>query len=164
MGRVRATVRVPARVDDVRALWFDLDRWPSFVDGFARVVEVDAEWPRGGRILWKSHPGGRGRVQERVTSFSDAGQEIEVEDASLKGMQEIAFAEVKPDRVDVLLGLTYRLNERSPITPLVDVLFIRRALRDSLRRTLTGFAAEVRSANVQRSGQMNDFTSAELSG
>ena len=30
-------------------LWTDLSRWPTFVEGFARVVEVDPGWPRRDR-------------------------------------------------------------------------------------------------------------------
>jgi hypothetical protein len=49
------------------ALWADLDRWPAFVEGFARVVELDSGWPSpGARVVWESGPEGRGRVSERV--------------------------------------------------------------------------------------------------
>jgi hypothetical protein len=49
----------------------------------------------------------------------------------------------------VSLTLEYRLKERSPITPLLDLVFIRRALRDSLQRTLERFGHE-RRAEVTR--------------
>ena len=41
-----------------------------------------------------------------------------------------------PEGVEVALELEYELKERNPFTPLTDALFIRRALRDSLTRTL----------------------------
>ena len=48
-------------------LWTDLARWPTFVEGFARVVEVDPGWPgEGSRVIWDSIPAGRGRVTEKV--------------------------------------------------------------------------------------------------
>ena len=43
------------------------------------------------------------------------------------------------------LTLEYRLKQRSPITPIVDVLFIRRALHASLQRTLARFGHERRA-------------------
>ena len=49
---------------------------------------------------------------------------------------------IEGDDVHVSLTLEYSLKERSPITPLVDVLFIRRALQSSLQRTLARFAHE----------------------
>ena len=48
------------------------------------------------------------------------------------------------------LTLEYELKNRTIISPIMDLLFIRRALRDSLRRTLTRFGHE-RRAEVTRS-------------
>ena len=42
------------------------------------------------------------------------------------------------------LELEYELKDRNLFTPLTDALFIRRALRDSLKRTLLRFARERR--------------------
>jgi hypothetical protein len=42
----------------------------------------------------------------------------------------------------VTLSLEYSLKSRTPLTPVVDALFVRRAIRDSLGRTLARFAAE----------------------
>ena len=33
MGRVGARIDVPGQASDAEALWYDLGRWPSFVDG-----------------------------------------------------------------------------------------------------------------------------------
>ena len=46
--------------------------------------------------------------------------------------------------------LAYDLKDRNPFTPLVDVLYIRRALRGSLQRSLARFARE-RSADSELS-------------
>jgi hypothetical protein len=44
----------------------------------------------------------------------------------------------------VELSLEYTLTKYGPLGALADVIFIRRALRDSLRRTLTRFGVEAR--------------------
>ena len=49
-----------------------------------------------------------------------------------------------PDGVEVALELAYELKPANVFTPLTDALFIRRALRDSLQRSLTRFARELR--------------------
>ena len=70
-----------------------------------------------------------------------AGQELEVEDEKLRGRQIVAF-EAVGNEVHVVLTLEYTLKQANP---LVDLLFIRRSLRDSLRRTLTRFEHERRA-------------------
>ena len=43
MAKSRASVELPAQISAAEALWYDLRRWPSFVDGFgavARSVEL----------------------------------------------------------------------------------------------------------------------------
>ena len=53
------------------ALWTDVSRWPSFVEGFARLREGDSAWPAPeARVVWDSVPAGRGRVTEKVTESS----------------------------------------------------------------------------------------------
>jgi hypothetical protein len=103
-------------------------------------------WPhRGAGLLWDSRPPGRGRVDERVVAYeARTGQTLEVEDHRITGTQRIEFV---PDGDEVRLNLTleYRLKERSVVTPVVDLLFIRRALRDSLQRTVDRFGHERRA-------------------
>jgi uncharacterized membrane protein len=144
MGRVGAEIEVDAQLSEVEALWFDLRRWPSFVDGFAHVAREEDGWPAaGGRLVWDSTPRGRGRVVERVTSHVPGqGQAVELEDPRLRGTQEVRFTALQ-DGTAVAVQLHYRLKDRNPLTPLVDLLFIRRSVRDSLRRTLTRFAREL---------------------
>jgi hypothetical protein len=147
---VRATTTVPGRVVDAEALWYDPHRWAAWIDGFGHVAKLEGDWPQAGaRLLWDSRPQGRGRVSERVTEYeARTGQTLAVEDARLEGTQRVAF-EPHGDEVLVSLTLEYRLKERSPITPLLDLVFIRRALRDSLQRTLERFGHE-RRAEVTR--------------
>jgi hypothetical protein len=151
MPRVTATVIVPGRVVDAEELWYDPHRWAAWIDGFGHVAKLEGEWPQvGARLLWDSRPQGRGRVLERVTAYEPrAGQTVAVEDEKLIGTQTVAF-EPDGDQVRVNLTLEYSLKEDRPLAPLVDLLFIRRAQRDSLRRTLARFAHE-RRAEVTRS-------------
>jgi uncharacterized membrane protein len=145
VGKVGAEIDVSAPLSAVEALWYDVDRWPSFVDGFAHVVKRDGGWPdAGGRLVWQSTPRGRGRVVERVTGHEPGrGQTAEVEDPKLRGIQRVQFAPLA-DGTEVALALEYQLKEPgNPLRPLVDLLFIRRALRDALQRTLVRFAREL---------------------
>jgi Polyketide cyclase / dehydrase and lipid transport len=146
--RVSATTTVPGRVVEAEELWYDPHRWAAWIDGFGHVAKLDGEWPQvGSRLLWDSRPKGRGRVAERVVAYEPrAGQRLEVEDERLTGAQSVEF-EAEGDGVRVSLTLEYTLKERNPV---IDFLFIRRALRDSMRRTLTRFAHE-RRAEVTRS-------------
>jgi hypothetical protein len=145
---VSAAVTVPGQVVEAEELWYDQHRWAAWIDGFGHVAKLEGEWPEvGARLLWDSRPQGRGRVAERVTAYEPrGGQTVEVEDERLHGTQTVTF---EPDGAQVRVSLTlqYRLKSANP---LVDLLFIRRALRDSLRRTLTRFGHE-RRAEVTRS-------------
>lgn len=146
MGRVSAEIEVDAALPEVEELWYDLRRWPSFVDGFARAEKSEDGWPaEGGRLVWDSTPRGRGRVIERVTSHEPGqGQIVELEDPRMRGTQQVRLTRLQ-DGTAIGLQLDYELKDRNPLTPLVDLLFIRRSLRDSLRRTLTRFARELKA-------------------
>lgn len=148
MGRARAALELPVTAAAVESLWADPARWPAFVDGCERVVELDPAWPApGARLMWASHPGGRGRVTEKVLRH-EPGVElvVEQEDDQLSGVQRLAFAPVAANggaRVGVALELEYALLSRGPFMVLADPLFVRRALRDSLRRTLARLGREL---------------------
>jgi len=144
MGRARTSIETAGRLTDAEALWYDTSRWASFVDGLGHVVQADPGWPREGTVLWDSRPGGRGRVFERVSRYTAGdGQDVEVEDEKLTGTQSVRFAPAGEDRVAVSLELRYELKRDDPLAPIVDALFIRRAIRDSLSRTLRRFAIEL---------------------
>jgi hypothetical protein len=145
MRPVQATRTFAAAVADAERCWYDTSRWPSWVDGLDRVVQTTALWPQvGGSVTWESGPAGRGRVTERVVAYAPAdGQALEVSDDAVTGHQTVAFMAV-PDGVEVTLQLEYRLNRRSPVTPVVDRLFIRRQMTQSLARTLDRFEARLR--------------------
>jgi hypothetical protein len=144
---VKAQVEVPGRIFEAEQLWYDTARWPAFVDGLHHVDRQDPGWPHepGARLVWTSTPGGRGRVAEEVERFeARAGQTCRVEDEAIRGQQAIAFA-AAGQRTRITLTLTYELKAAGPIGPLTDLLFIRRAQRDALARTLARFARELRS-------------------
>jgi hypothetical protein len=145
VGKVRASIEVPGLASEAEALWYDTRRWPAFVDGLKAVHRIDGDWPRAGtRVVWDSHPGGRGRVLEEVVAYEPrAGQTLAFEDEKARGTQRVTFT--PHDRgVTVGLELDYALKESRPGTWLVDLLFIRRPQRESLQRTLRRFATELR--------------------
>lgn len=144
MPRLARSRDYAAGVGEAEELYLDLERWPAWVEGLARVSGVHGEWPRpGAEVCWVSGPGGRGTVRERVTA-REPGRSLtlEVTDERLVGTQGVAFTELDGG-VEVTLELDYRLVATGPLTPVVDLLFIRRALGDSLARTLERFGREL---------------------
>jgi hypothetical protein len=144
VAKVRTNRDYDGSVSEAEALWYDLDRWAGFVDGFHHVDKQEGDWPHPGSVvIWHSFPGGRGRVLERVTSYAPRdGQTLEIEDADVIGTRRVQFAAL-PDGVRIALSVEYELKDRSPGKRLADVFFIRRAFRDSLRRELARFGAEL---------------------
>lgn len=135
MRSVEAAVTVELPADRAEALWTDLRRWPAFVDGFARVLEVDAEWPEPStKLVWESKPNGRGRVTERVRERHAGSIVSAVYEDQLTGVQRVTF-----HGYEVGITLEYELTKANRLT---DLLFIRRLLRQSLERTLSRFAVE----------------------
>ena len=146
MGKARAQIDLPVQVSAAEALWYDTARWPVFVDGLGHVVKVEGDWPReGARVVWNSVPAGRGRVAEVVTSYEvRVGQTVQVEDEQITGTQIVTFAPLGGGRSRMALELTWKHKFPNAATPLVDLLFVRRAFTDALRRTLSRFSREVR--------------------
>ena len=143
MGRVVGAQRVVALAPEAAlALWSDPERWASFVEGFARVVERSGEWPHeGGKLVWESTPDGRGRVTERVVESGPSVFATEVFDKSIRGRQALRVRE-DAEGSQVELSLDYELAKPGPMGAVTDLFFIRRAQRDSLARTLRRFAVE----------------------
>jgi hypothetical protein len=148
MRTVRATHVFAASVADAETLWYDTTRWADWVDGLDRVIAVEGDWPRpGATVSWQSGPAGRGHVTEHVVAHEPlAGQTLEVSDDSIRGEQTVAFTPEDAD-VRVTLSLAYRITRRSPVTPLIDLLFIRRAMADSLDLTLARFGGNLEYAS-----------------
>ena len=149
MGRVKAQLQLPGvATSDAEELWYDTRRWPTFVDGLGHVFKVDEGWPRapGAVAIWDSKPGGRGRVLERVVSFeARVGQTVEVEDEKIHGRQTIALpAERRRHHRDPRAATTPS-SKTAAFLAVVDFLFVRRPMRDSLKRTLARFEREARA-------------------
>ena len=141
MRTVRASIVVKGRAVEAEQLWYDKSRWASWIDGFGHVAKLDDHWPQtGARLLWDSPAGGRGRVSETVTRYeARAGQVLDVEDARLHGVRRVVF-EPGPGETRITLELDVELKvSTAPLRR----LFLRRELRESLRRTLTRFSYEL---------------------
>jgi hypothetical protein len=148
---VRTSRDYPGRIAEAEELWYDLDRWAAFIDGFHHIDKREGDWPHADAVvIWQSFPGGRGRVLERVTSYTPReGQTLEVEDEKLLGTRRVRFAALE-DGVRIELSLDYELKERHALTRLTDLFFIRRAMRDSLRRELARFGSELQTERELR--------------
>ena len=138
MRTVSAAADIALPPQPALRLWTDVARWPTFVDGFARVLEQSGDWPQpGSKLVWESIPAGRGRVTERVLELGDDNIVTEVFEERLTGTQSLWF-----NVGEVLMELDYELQQGGPLRGLTDALFIRRALSDMLVRTLQRFSTE----------------------
>jgi hypothetical protein len=147
VGRAKASVQLPGfRASKAEALWYDTSRWPTFVDGFAHVVSKEGDWPAApSTLVWQSTPAGRGRVLERVTEYEPRlGQTAVVEDPKMTATQRVVFTP-SDSGVEITLSMDYTLKEGGPLKPFMDFFFVRRAIGDSLRRTVDRFARELRA-------------------
>lgn len=147
MRRVHASLTVPGTVHEAESLWYDTSRWSEWIVGLARVRSVSDEWPRvGAEVHWESGPAGRGTVRERVVEYRPLElQTVEVEDDSIGGRQSVAFVP-NDGHVTIELSLSYELKRRSLPMAVVDLLFIRRAMTNSLEETLARFGTELQAA------------------
>ncbi len=152
VSAVAVSEKFPATVHAAQTLWEDTARWTTWVDGLDRVVEVAAGWPApGAHVRWESGPAGRGEVIERVSDREPlVSLSTEVSDETLQGSQRVSFEPVGEDTVLVTLSLEYRIRRRTLFTPLIDVLFVRRAMRTSLLSTLERFGGELAAARPRR--------------
>jgi hypothetical protein len=140
--RASARSALPLTPPEALRLWADVERWPSFVEGFARCLELTEQWPDpGGRVVWESTPDGRGRVTETVTESAPDRFSTQVFEKALMGTQTLRALPAS-DGSEVELSLEYELARYGPLGGVADALFIRRALRDALRRTLFRFGVE----------------------
>jgi hypothetical protein len=140
----RASQIFAGTIAEAEQCWYDTSRWSLWVDGLDRVLGVEGQWPSAGStVTWESGPAGRGRVVERVIAYEPLrGQALEVQDNSIRGRQSVTFTPAAPG-VEVALTLEYELLHRSIVTPIVDPLFIKRAMAASLGITVSRFGAEL---------------------
>jgi hypothetical protein len=142
MRTARAEAEVVLGPEDAVRLWTDVSRWPSFVEGFSHAAELDPDWPAEGcRVVWESVPAGRGRVTEKVVEAGPRQLSTLVFEDRLAGRQTLRATESDAGAL-VELSLEYTLTKYGPLGALADAVFIRRAVRDALRRTLFRFVVE----------------------
>jgi uncharacterized membrane protein len=145
---VRAARTVVLAPEEAERLWLDISRWSTFIEGFAHVESKDDSWPaEGSKLIWNSLPDGRGTVNERVVTRAHGELSTRLLEESLTGLQSVSFQPADDGRTLVALSLEYDLNpttiwRQGPLGTVVNALFIRRALTDSLARTLRRFATE----------------------
>jgi Polyketide cyclase / dehydrase and lipid transport len=146
MTVVHSSRDIPASPGEAWWLLGAVDRWETYVEGFAALVRSEGQWPAAGALVeWDSTPRGRGRVSERVVSCRAQSElVIELAEQRLSATKRVLVGPVD-DGVRVSFELDYRLNGPAWQRLIVDPLFVRRALRDSLERELDGFAAELRA-------------------
>lgn len=144
MAVARAAQDFLAAPADAERLWLDTARWPTFIDGCARVTELSGPWPdAGSRVRWQSTPHGRGRVLEQVIEHRPGViHRREISDESSAGVLSCEW-EVLEGGVALALEYDYRLGGSALFRPVLDALFVRRAQEESLRRTLTLFGREL---------------------
>ena len=84
-------------------------------------------------------------MTEQVAAYAPLeGQTVAVSDDAIDGEQTVGFEAIADGRVAVTLAIEYRIRRRNPLTPIVDRLFVRGAMRRSLEMTLSRFAVEAR--------------------
>ena len=144
MGVVRESIELDLPPERAFELWTDLTRWATFIDGFAHVDRVDDSWPaEGAKLVWRSGPAGRGVVTERVV-VAEPGERFvtQVFEERMRGAQAVLFEAVDDGSTRVDIELDYTLTRGGPLAGITDLLFIRRAQTDAIRRTLRRFATE----------------------
>ena len=145
MGTVSARATLAgAGIDEAAALWFALERRPTFIDGFGHLDRSEGAWPcAGSRIVWISRKAASARVAENVIAYEPRrSQAVAIEDAELSGTQIVRLDPRGAD-CQIELELRYRLKRQDIASGLADVILIRRRQRASLRRTLARFAIEL---------------------
>jgi Polyketide cyclase / dehydrase and lipid transport len=149
MRQVSEQLLIRGTLAEVWDLYFKRERWPAWVDGFARVESVGEGYPEtGATLVWESLPQGRGRVAERVLDHQPRRlHRIRYEDEYSEGELLTTFA-LEGEQVQVSQELSYEIREPRPFTWLTDLLFIRREMRRSLVRSLERLRAEVQSGTA----------------
>jgi uncharacterized protein YndB with AHSA1/START domain len=145
MAKVEASVEIPAALAEVWDLYFDRDRWPAWVDGFAAVVSAAGYPEPGGELVWRSTAAGRGRVRERVLAHEPRSlHRIEYEDPESRGRLATEFAIVPGGErlTSVTQRLEYEIKGGGILSSVTDLLFIRSQMRRSLERSLGALRLE----------------------
>jgi uncharacterized protein YndB with AHSA1/START domain len=160
VSRVEAAVEIEAPLAEVWALYFDPERWPAWVDGFAAVIS-ELGYPEAGGVLnWRSTPAGRGEVHEQVVAHEPRSlHRVDYRDPGSEGTLETTF-EMRPAgesgsgrRTLVAQHLDYRLTDGGPFAALTDLFFIRSQMRQSLQRSLSDLRLEAERTGASEAPQ-----------
>ena len=150
MANVAEEIVVPGSLAEVWDLYFEQRTWPSWVDEFHAVEEREDAYPeQGGRLVWRSGPAGRGRVEETVLVHEPRHtHKIAYIDPNSSGEQLTTFEISGPDAVKVKIELHYELV-RPSFLPFTNRLFIRPQMRGMLKRSLAGLRTEARALGAR---------------
>jgi hypothetical protein len=142
MGEVAAEEMVEADLKDAWELFFDPERWPAWVDGFAGVLSSDGYPEVQGRLRWRSIPAGRGEVREEVLEHEPRRlHRIAFSDPESEGELTTRF-EIRGERVAVSRTMAYKVLHPGIFGPLTDVFFVRRQVAAAIDRELARFKYE----------------------
>lgn len=142
MAKLTETAVVQASLAETWDLYFEPRSWPSWVDGFGSVESSEGYPEEGGRLVWRSTPPGRGRVEERVLEHQPRRRHrIAFSDPESSGELLTRF-EVAGEGTRVTLELDYSLPRSGPFAWLTERLFVRGQVARSLQRTLARFGRE----------------------
>jgi hypothetical protein len=143
MGVATETVRVEASLAETWDYYFEPRGWPSWVDGFDRVESFAGYPDKGGTLVWRSRPAGRGTVSERVLEHQPRRRHrVAYEDPKSDGELVTTF-QIVGDEVEVKQEWRYRMKEGGVLAPLTDRLFVRRQVSRSLARSLSRLKLDV---------------------
>ena len=146
MARLTESVLVSASLKETWDYYFEPRGWAAWVDGFAAVESAEGYPQEGGRLVWRSTPAGRGRVEERVLEHSPRTRHrIAFGDPESSGELETRFA-VEGEATRVTLQLDYAVAAGGPFAGITERLFVRGQVRKSLQRTLLRLKHEAEQA------------------
>jgi hypothetical protein len=126
---------------EVEQLWYDRSRWASWIDTFASLQQLGAEWPQeGARRVWVTGVGGRGLIMERVKAYvAGDGQTLAFEDERVRGEQQVRF---ETDNARTRITVSFSFETKTYLAP-ARKWWLRRRLRLSWERSLARFSYEL---------------------
>jgi uncharacterized membrane protein len=142
VAELSESILVRASLAEVWDYYFEPSGWPAWVDGFQAVESGDGYPDKGGTLVWRSTPAGRGTVTETVLAHEPRRlHQIAFADPESSGELTTRF-EVEGEGTRVSLQLSYALLQSGPFAWLTERLFVRSQVAKSLQRTLLRFRLE----------------------
>jgi uncharacterized protein YndB with AHSA1/START domain len=142
VGKASEEVEVKADLAEVWDLYFDPQRWRSWVDEFRGVDSSEGYPETGGKLLWHTGPNGRGQVTEEVLEHEPRRlHKIRFSDPESEGELTTTF-EISGEGAKVKQDLVYGLFKPGVLGPITDRFFIRPQIQISMRRSLERLKVE----------------------